>query len=141
MRKGNVLTNYFRKKLIEDTIWWIDILTIWSDDKYFGNEYRIFSATEIQKPNQVYILQSDSSGTDGFGYHGGYLGDNNQVFTSKRWLPHMFLDCNKVGKELNLAGNLFVQMDGPPPIFTLSAEAKVFQPNTPFATSTNNSAL
>jgi hypothetical protein len=109
MRKGNHLNNYDRKQLIADTTWWIDLLNIWADDNYSGNEYKIFSATEIQKPNQIFVLQSDSSGTDGFGYHGGILGNNDQQYTSCRWQPAMFEISNQVSAEYNSAASLLAE--------------------------------
>ena len=109
MRTGNHLTAYKRHKLIIDTKWWIELLSIWSNNLYSGNKYKMFTASEIQNPQQIYVLQSDSSGTDGFGYHGGFLGDPecSQQFVSRRWLPHMFTECNKISAEYNSASQLF----------------------------------
>jgi hypothetical protein len=136
MRKGNNLSDFDRKHLIADTIWWIDLLSIWADDRYQCNEYML-SASELQKPDQVFVLQSDSSGTDGFGCDGGILGDLNQQYTSCTWQSYMFTECNQINSEHNNPANLFTQsppgvLKTPPENSQLSAKAKIFTPTTTF---------
>jgi hypothetical protein len=69
----------------------------------------MYSASEIQKPDQIFVVQSDSSGTDGFGYHFSLLEDlnSNQQFVSRRWLSSMFIECNQITEEFSKAENLF----------------------------------
>jgi hypothetical protein len=127
MRIGNHLSPFQRNKLISDSKWWIELLSIWSNNLYLGNEYKIYSASEIQKPQQVYILQSDSSGTDGFGYHSGYLEDSisSQLFVSRRWKSYMFTECNQINAEYSSAKSLFLAETQPPkPAVSFSKNSK-----------------
>jgi len=72
--------------VLSDLDWWRSILAEWSSTGKSGRETRIFTAEELRRdPDRVQIVQSDASGTDGFGYvFSGY----NQVdyrFKSVQW--------------------------------------------------------
>ena len=46
--------------------------------------YRILSAnTLFRDPNSVYVVQSDASGTDGYGYYHSYLNSKDLQYISK----------------------------------------------------------
>ena len=92
MRDGNNLLPHERLQLISDTKWWIQVLQTWSLDNYIGNEYKIYSASELIKDNTILLVQSDSSGIHGFEYFSSFLEDKKQNFISKRWTEKMFLD-------------------------------------------------
>ena len=48
--------------------------------------YKILSVDSLAKdPHSVYIVQSDASGVDGFGYFHSYLHDTEVHYVSKRW--------------------------------------------------------
>jgi len=65
-RHGHELVN--RQALIDDTKWWIELTSRWGQDDVQGNEYPILSASELrERPELMYIVQSDASGVDGFG--------------------------------------------------------------------------
>jgi hypothetical protein len=88
LRHGNQIYPSTRNRLLVDTQWWIDVLQSWESGSSSGFEYPIISASEmLQNPKAVYILQSDASGSDGFGYFGGYLYEEETSFSSKRWNP------------------------------------------------------
>jgi hypothetical protein len=75
-----------RVKLIQDTTWWIGVLNRWASDNLNGLEYPILSASELlDQPDKMYLVQSDASGTDGFGYFEGYLTDEDPKFTAGQW--------------------------------------------------------
>jgi hypothetical protein len=84
-----------RRELLADTQWWIDLLQTWSENRSRDCEYKIWSASELlDDPHSLYILQSDASGTDGYGYYSGYYSDSelDYKFVSKRWPAHYKLD-------------------------------------------------
>lgn len=85
-RYGNKIYTNTKNKLISDTQWWIDLLRSWELGHSSGVEYPILSASTLLTNNKaMYILHSDASGTDGFGYFGAYLVESELTFTSKRW--------------------------------------------------------
>ena len=87
-RNGSNLYSASLLRLGQDTQWWIDLLRTWEEHASGQVEYKILSVEELQNnPQSMYILQSDASGTDGFGYYGSYLHDKEPVYTSKRWNP------------------------------------------------------
>lgn len=80
-------------KLVQDTQWWINLLQTWEDNRSGQVEYKILTAEEIQdNPRAMLIMQSDASGTDGFGYYYSYLGDQEMQYTSKRWNPPLRIE-------------------------------------------------
>lgn len=75
-------------QLVLDTQWWVDLLQTWEDNRSGTVEYKILSAEELQNnPQSMYFLQSDASGTDGFGYYSGFLRDTDLQYVSKVWDP------------------------------------------------------
>ena len=66
---GNHLSDLWKERLSYSIQWWITQLTSWAADEGRGNEYRMYSASVLREhPDRVFIIQSDASGTDGFGY-------------------------------------------------------------------------
>jgi hypothetical protein len=64
------LTDVLRRRLVEHSEKWCDQLEIWSADDSTGREVPILSGAELlSQPNKLYLVQSDASGPDGFGYH------------------------------------------------------------------------
>jgi hypothetical protein len=48
--------------------------------------YRILSADTLSRDtNSVYVVRSDASGTDGYGYYHSYLNSKDLLYVSKRW--------------------------------------------------------
>lgn len=83
--RGNLVTPTFNR-LLADTQWWIDLLQSWEEGVSSGIEYSILSAEELLvNPESIMILQSDASGTDGFGYYFGYYRSEKVAWVSKRW--------------------------------------------------------
>ena len=76
-----------KEQAIKELRWWIDILSAWQSDENSGLESHIFSPEEIMaNPSLFHLVQSDASGTDGFGYVHATLADNtNYQFLSKTW--------------------------------------------------------
>lgn len=73
-------------KLISDTQWWISLLKSWETNQSHGYEYRILSADRIfNEPFTIYVIQSDASGSDGFGYYHSWLDEVDSHFVSKQW--------------------------------------------------------
>ena len=61
-------------QLRQDFQWWIALLMEWERDTSSSLVYRILSADTLSRdPNSVDVVQSDVSGTDGYGYHHSYL--------------------------------------------------------------------
>lgn len=74
--------------LIQDTQWWIDLLSSWEDGRSSSAEYRIMSHDELLKDRtSIHVIQSDASGIDGYGYYYSYLYDKDAQYTSRRWRP------------------------------------------------------
>lgn len=72
--------------LIQDTKWWIAILSIWEKNESVHLSYPILNPAEIlREQRSVYILQSDASGTDGYGFYGSYLEEDTVHFQSYSW--------------------------------------------------------
>ena len=83
-RHGHELVN--RQALIDDTKWWIELTSRWGQGDVQGNEYPILSASELrERPELIYIVQSDASGVDGFGYLEGALNGDNPTYLSRAW--------------------------------------------------------
>lgn len=77
------------RQLLADTAWWIELLQQWSEDESSNTEYKIWSASELlADPHSMVIVQSDASGTDGYGYFSGYYSEDESQYTyvSKRWV-------------------------------------------------------
>lgn len=72
--------------LLDDTDWWIAILSSWETGSSSTLSYPIINPSSlIHSPRSVYLVQSDASGTDGFGYFSAHLEDNIAKFHSTSW--------------------------------------------------------
>lgn len=90
-------------KLVQDTQWWIGLQRTWENERSGQVEYQILSADEIQNnPHSIVIIQSDASGTDGFGYYSGYLEEEDLAYTSKQWNPALEPDTTSHSFELRV---------------------------------------
>lgn len=76
-----------RDHLLRDVDWWTQLLSSWEGSREFRGEYRILSAHEIQdKPDLLYVIQSDALGDDGVGYAHGYHHDGaDHLYGSIGW--------------------------------------------------------
>ena len=103
--------NYFRHhkksyptsmiQLKKDIQWWLQLLTSWEHEDSTNLVYRILSADILAKdPHSIYVIQSDASGTDGYGYYHSYLSSRNPVFVSKRWDKDFTQSSNSMYFEL-----------------------------------------
>jgi len=85
-KHGDQLSRSTMLLLISDTQWWISLLKSWEQDYPLGYEHNILSADELlNEPFHIYIIQSDASGTDGYGYYHSWLDEVDPHFVSKRW--------------------------------------------------------
>lgn len=90
-------------QLVQDTQWWVDLLQTWEDQRAGTVEYKILSAEELQNnPRGMFVLQSDASGTDGFGYYAGYVHDKDLQYVSKQWEPPLSPDATSHMFELRV---------------------------------------
>ena len=68
----------------QDFQWWITLLFEWERDTSTSLVYRILSADTLSRnPYSVYVVQSDASGTDGYGYYHSYLNSKDLQYVSK----------------------------------------------------------
>ena len=68
-------------RVIKDLKWWETKLESWGDDAEAGGEYPILNGQELlSNPGWIEILQSDASGTDGFGYIWSTLGEVKESY-------------------------------------------------------------
>ena len=73
-------------RLIEDTEWWMNILQSWSEARDSEVSYRILSPSALfHAKDTIVILQSDASGTDGYGFFSSRLEESTAVYYSARW--------------------------------------------------------
>ena len=87
--------------LRSDLQWWIALLLEWEKDTSTPLVYKILSADSLARdPHSVYIVQSDASGVDGFGYFHSYLNDTEVHYVSKRWDGSLEDLCNSMCFEL-----------------------------------------
>jgi hypothetical protein len=71
---------------LRDTEWWLEVLLGWELGEPSGREYPILSSSQLQSdPGLVWVIQSDASGPDGFGYHYGRLEGTGCTWISHRW--------------------------------------------------------
>jgi len=85
-RLGARLYPLRRQALLQDTQWWITLLDKWSEGEGLGIEYPILSSHQLKNDKSLtYIVQSDASGEDGFGYFHGPLDDDNPRYVSMQW--------------------------------------------------------
>jgi len=89
--------------LRSDLQWWIALLSEWEKDTSTPLVYKILSADSLARdPHSMYIVQSDASGVDGFGYFHSYLNDSEVHYVSKRWDGSLEDPCNSMCFELRL---------------------------------------
>jgi len=85
-RFGSNLSSRSRADLVKDCEWWVGKLRAWSAGGLSGREYPILTADELlSAPNMIYVVQSDASGDDGFGFVEGLLEEDNPQYVSRRW--------------------------------------------------------
>ena len=83
---GHIICSITRQRLISDTCWWIQILTTWSHGEQSQLEYPLWTSSEVlENPKSIYIIQSDASGTDGYGYYHGWLQCEELSYVSRTW--------------------------------------------------------
>ena len=86
LRFGVKLSSALHSRLLADTVWWSTLLQTWANSGHSGVEYKILSASELLlDPHSIHIMQSDASGTDGFGYFSGFYSDSELQYVSKCW--------------------------------------------------------
>ena len=72
--------------LRSDFQWWISLLLSWENGDSTGLVFRIISSeTLLSNPTSIYLVQSDASGTDGFGYFHSFLNSDDIQYVSKSW--------------------------------------------------------
>ena len=76
-----------KRKLLQDSAWWLRLLDYWGDESHSPIDYEILSASELEAdPMSIYVGQSDSSGIDGFGFFHGYLSSTSPLlWYSAKW--------------------------------------------------------
>ena len=85
--------------LIEDTEWWIKTTSRWGEGSENGFECPILSASELaNNPDALYLLQSDASGPDGYGYIHGYLREEDPQFYSQQWTESEYFGSSHHGE-------------------------------------------
>jgi len=103
-RHGSLLGHKRRQDVIADTRWWIALTSAWSESAMGGVEYPILSGDELLRtPELIYVVQSDASGEDGFGYVEGELYETNPSYLSKRWSEVDFPEHSTAGELRALA--------------------------------------
>ena len=84
-----------------DFQWWIALLMEWERDVSTPLVFRILSAETLARdPTSIYVVQSDASGTDGFGYYHSYLNAKDVHYVSKRWDGTLYHPDNSMYFEL-----------------------------------------
>jgi hypothetical protein len=87
-RHGHLLHQNATDSLIEDTEWWITLLTQWGSQSISSLAYPIINPASLAaNPDRVRVVQSDASGTDGYGFTMGRINDSNLTFHSFAWSP------------------------------------------------------
>jgi hypothetical protein len=79
------LTIALRLKLVLDTEWWMTVMSRWSQGDLSGREYPILNGSTLIDEGMIWVLQSDASGPDGFGYYYGSLDEENPPYVSRIW--------------------------------------------------------
>jgi hypothetical protein len=96
--KGKI-TAAIRRKLITYTQWWVNILDEWGRGGVTGQEYPIFSASELlSDSNRIYVVQSDASDDDGLGYYHGVLSEAEPRFYAQQWDQDYFFQSSHNGE-------------------------------------------
>jgi hypothetical protein len=86
LRYTSRLNFSLRVKLVADTEWWLRLLERWSLGEVGGVEYPILNARELADTVEgIWVIQSDASGPDGFGYFEGGLHSDEYRYVSRTW--------------------------------------------------------
>jgi len=86
VRYRSKVTPKIRYKLIKDTEWWLEKLKTWAKSGVNDIEYPIMSVDELRsETGAIFVVSSDASGPDGFGYYYGQLDQLSPPFYSRRW--------------------------------------------------------
>jgi hypothetical protein len=74
--------------IIADNLWWSSILCSWEAEAETKYVFPILSSAELRdRPDLVYVIVSDSSGDDAFGYFHGVAANGDPAYTSVAWPP------------------------------------------------------
>lgn len=85
-RHGHRLHPQATSALIDDTHWWINLLNQWGSQSISTLAYPIINPASLAtNPDLVRIIQSDASGTDGYGFTMGRIDDDSLPFHSFAW--------------------------------------------------------
>ena len=96
---GRKLSVALRVRMLADTEWWIRVLGVWSGGGFSKKEYPILSASELMSNEQlIQFVQSDASGTDGFGYYYGTLASENPLYFSTGWTQEQKFESSHHGE-------------------------------------------
>jgi hypothetical protein len=99
VQHGPLLNSAFRRKLIQDTEWWLEVLSSWEQGEQSGREYPILSMESLRgTPDRIWVLQSDASGPDGFGYHHGQLESERYSWVSHSWDADYYFSSSHDGE-------------------------------------------
>jgi hypothetical protein len=103
VQHGQKLNRSLRQEMMRDTEWWLEVLLRWEMGEPSGREYPILSASQLQSDRGlVWVLQSDASGPDGFGYHYGRLEADSYTWISHRWCDGYEFGSSHDGKLMPL---------------------------------------
>ena len=73
--------------VIAELEWWVGILGQWEHDDDCTHACRIYNCDELlAHPESFQLVQSDASGTDGFGYVCSQVGSEGYRYYSKTWV-------------------------------------------------------
>jgi hypothetical protein len=100
LKHGRSLSTLWQGRLLRSIDWWLQKTQAWGSNEGTGTEYKLFSADFIAEnmSSSVLLMQSDASGTDGYGWLASPLGtegDDQSHFRSRAWglqglPPHSF---------------------------------------------------
>jgi hypothetical protein len=100
-RYGEGIHEPVRRRLLEDTDWWLDNIEAWMNDEVSGLELPILSASQVEEdPSLIHVVQSDASGPDGFGYLCGAVNDDNPDYYSSIWRGDWVYEGSSLAGEL-----------------------------------------
>jgi len=103
LRYASKLNLGLRLQLVQDTEWWLELLGKWSEGGVMGVEYPILNAKELASDdNSIWVVQSDASGPDGFGYYHGCLTGDAHQYVSRVWGGEYFFGSSHNGEMQSL---------------------------------------
>lgn len=85
LRHGSNLPPQSQERLLQDLRWWDLLLGRWENASISSLTFKILSPAELLTDKQLFLIQSDASGSDGFGLTAGFLGDRDWQIYSQRW--------------------------------------------------------